>query len=280
MAATAKQPADGDQGSHPGLPNCPPARTHLQKAQDHEHDQDRYLIDVRYDLCDALEILRSSVGHERAEAREAAYRTLRIWLEHRADGAQSEPEFLVYPLQFGDLKEDFCLPKLEQDQAALFFLKAIPVDLGLKLLFVAWTLTEVVELEKNLKDHCEVLHSVPTGASKYWDAPRRLLVSDVNVEKLVDLDGGELDLRHTYLPITDKANLAKHLIQKGSDAFYDTCTMRWESNLVLDGLSQDGHPTHFDMGPGSSLSDSKRAIAIQHYHSNVSLDASLLLSAV
>lgn len=69
MAATPKQPADGDQASHAGLPTYD-----HDKDQDHDqdHDQDRFLVDVRYDLCDAFANLGSSVAQERAEGPSAS----------------------------------------------------------------------------------------------------------------------------------------------------------------------------------------------------------------
>lgn len=277
MAATPKQPADGDQASHAGLPTYD-----HDHDQDQDHDQDRFLVDVRYDLCDAFANLGSSVAHKRAEGHEALRRTLRIWLKHRADDTHFDPEFLVHRLQSGDSKEDLASREFdEQDRVIFSCLKGMSADLGLKVLVVVWTLTDFVHLKRNFKDHCEVVRNVsrlPTGASKEWHTRHGLLSSRIDVKKLIELDGRRLDLRHKYLPITNTSNLARHLIQKDGHIFYDNHFLKWESDLVSD-LPSRHSPGH-DTDRGSSPSDAKRPTATQCYQGCVSPVFPLLLFAV
>lgn len=62
MATAPNEPGDGDRASNPDLPSCA-ACTNLQKypARDRvqAEDQDRYLIDVQFDLWDAIQTLGS-----------------------------------------------------------------------------------------------------------------------------------------------------------------------------------------------------------------------------
>lgn len=285
MAAAPDDPADGDLASQPDLPSCV-ACTNLQKdpAQDQvqaeDQDQDRYLIDVKYDLCDAFESLGSPEARECAEGHEALRRTLRIWLKHRANGTHPlEPDFLISQLQYGYTKEELSFDQLDPlDLATVRCLKDVSADLGLKVLLVLWKLTDKVVLKPDFKEHCEVLQDVPAGASKEWHQRHYSVMTSVQVEKLVDADDGELDVKDLPATVKNRADLLKRYIQRDGDIFYHNHFLKWESNLVSE-LRPRYSPVS-DTDRGSSPVDSERTTATQCYQSCVSLDILGLFSVV
>lgn len=273
VATAPNEPGDGDQASNPDLPSCA-ACTNLQKypARDRvqAEDQDRYLIDVQFDLWDAIQTLGSSEERASAESHEALRRTLRIWLKHRANGTHPvEPDFLISLFQFGYTKKDLSFDQFEpQDLATVRCLKDASADLGLKVLLVFWKLTGDVSIKANFKDNFVVLEDVPAGASKESHQRDYSMKSHVEVEKLVDPDDGELDVDYLPSSITNRDDLAERCIQRDGDLFYDNHSMKWESNLALD-LRPDYNPdsplTDSDTDRGSPPVDSQRATATQCY---------------